>query len=253
MKLLKYDFFYLYKTYKFIIFPAVAIVFAILSPLTAFYINELLDMLSVEGGPVITLPDPTVIDSYAQYISNLVEIFLIVAVFVSVSAFIREKTKGYFPLIISKPINRVQYLLSKYIAMSLLILATLVISGLVFGLYTYIIFGEISFGVVTSITLLYMVYVLFILSISMLFSQLFNNYAAASILTFVGYIFFNILGGFEKGLLEYLPGRIIYRITEDIVGIENTETMLINVGVTLAITFGLLVLSIVRFKKYDLN
>ena len=114
-KLLKYDFIYLWRTYKFLIFPAVAVLFAFASPLTAKYINELLALLTTTtgGDPLIVLPDPVIQDSYAQYLSNLYEIFLIVCIFVSVSVFMRDKNKGLLPLVLSKPINRTNYLLSK--------------------------------------------------------------------------------------------------------------------------------------------
>ena len=45
--------------------------------------------------------------------SKVYEIFLIVGIFVSVSIFMRDKNKGLLPLILSKPINRTKYLLSK--------------------------------------------------------------------------------------------------------------------------------------------
>ena len=119
IKLLKYDFIYLWRTYKFLIFPAVAVLFAFASPLTAKYINELLALLTTTtgGDPLIVLPDPVIQDSYAQYLSNLYEIFLIVCIFVSVSVFMRDKNKGLLPLVLSKPINRTNYLLSKLDAM----------------------------------------------------------------------------------------------------------------------------------------
>lgn len=252
MTLLKYDFFYLRKTSKFIIFPAVAVIFAILSPLSAMYINELLTLLMTESGPAITFPDPTVIDSYAQYISNLYEIFLIVTIFVAVSVFIREKTKGYLPLVLSKPINRTKYLISKITSLSILIFGSLIISGFVFGYYTYILFGEIDVMIVVNTTMVFMVYVIFILSLSMLFSQLFNNYPTASILTFVGYIVFNILGNFEKSILNYMPGRLTYRITEIIVGISETSTLIWNVVITLLVSIIFITISVLKFRRYDL-
>jgi len=87
----------------------------------------------------------------------------------------------------------------------------------------------------------------------MLFSQLFNSYAAASILTFIAYIVFNILAGFEKGILDYLPGRMVYRVSEIIVGVSDSSVLWINILVTVAITGLLLFWSIRKFRKYDLN
>ena len=249
MNLLKYDFMYLKRTSKFIIFPAVAIVFAILSPLTAKYMNELLELLGVD---FVNLPDPTVIDSYSQYISNLFEIFIIVVLFVAVSMFIRDKTKGLLPLVLSKPIDRTKYLLSKYFSLLSVLIVTLIASGLVFGYYTYVIFGEIDVVALMNVTLLFILYTMFIMSVSMLFSMLFNSYPAASILTFVTYIVLNILGGFGASVLDFLPGRIMIRITEVLLDTVDGSIMFWNLFTTIVITIGLMILSIYKFRKYDL-
>jgi ABC-2 type transport system permease protein len=254
IKLLKYDFIYLWRTYKFLIFPAVAVLFAFVSPLTAKYINELLALLtSTTGGdPLITLPDPTILDSYGQYVSNLYEIFLIVGIFVSVSIFMRDKNKGLLPLILSKPINRTKYLLSKLLSLSVVILVSLIAGGMVFAYSTWVLFDSIDVLLVIWMSLLFLLYVLFIFAVSMFFSQYTKNYAAASILTFIVYIVFSIFGGFEKGILEYFPGRITSRFTELMFGISDTPTLIWTIVVTLFVTALLFFFSIRKFNKYDL-
>ncbi len=251
-KLLKYDFIYLKKTSKFIIFPAVAIIFAILSPLTARYMNELLKFLMTESGPIISLPDPTVLDSYIQYIGNLYEIFLIVIIFIGVGMFMRDKNKGLLPLILSKPIHRVKYLLSKLTSLSILLLGTLVISGVIFSYYTYFLFEEVDLLIVLNTTLLYFLYILFILSVAMFLSVFTKSYASASILTFIIYIVTNIIGGFQKWGLDYLPGRISQRISEVVIGVVDPQTMIITILVTIVLSGLLLFFSIKKFNQYDI-
>lgn len=254
IKLLKYDFIYLWKTYKFLVFPAVAVVFAFASPLTAKYINELLALLTTTtgGDPMFTLPDPTIQDSYGQYASNLYEIFLIVGIFVSVSVFMRDKNKGLLPLILSKPINRTKYLLSKLLTLSVVILVALVAGGIVFSYSTWVLFDGVDILLVVWMSLLFFTYVTFIFSVSMFFSQYTKNYATASILTFVVYIAFSIFGGFEKGILEYFPGRLTARVTELMYDIADIPTLIWTVVGTLIVTGLLFFFSIQKFNKYDL-
>ena len=95
-KLLKYDFYHLRKTSKFIVFPVVIVMFAILSPITARYMNQLLDLALADSGLNIVLTNPVVLDSYIQYIGNLYETILFVVLFIGVGFFIKDKTKGYF-------------------------------------------------------------------------------------------------------------------------------------------------------------
>ena len=77
-KLLKYDFYYLQKTSKFIVFPVLLVLLAIMSPLTAKYMNDFLALMLEGTGLEMSLGDPVVFDSYAQYIGNLYEIYLLV-------------------------------------------------------------------------------------------------------------------------------------------------------------------------------
>jgi ABC-2 type transport system permease protein len=254
IKLLKYDFIYLWRTYKFLIFPAVAVLFAFASPLTAKYINELITLLTATtgGDPLITLPDPSIQDSYGQYASNLYEIFLIVGIFVSVSVFMRDKNKGLLPLILSKPINRTKYLLSKLSTLSIVIFVSLIAGGIVFSYSTWVLFDGIDILLVLWLSLLFFIYVIFVFAVSMFFSQYTKNYATASILTFILYIVSSIFGGFEKGILEYLPGRITARVTELMFGIADIPTLIWTVIVTLVVTALLFFFSIRKFNKYDL-
>ena len=65
-----------------------------------------------------------------------------------------------------------------------------------------------------------------------------KNYEAASILTFIVHIIFSIFGGFEKWLLDYLPGRIVTRVTELLYGTEDEDiiTLLWLIIVTIIIS-----------------
>ena len=136
-KLLKYDFFYLFKTSKFLVIGAVFVMFSVISPLTTKYINEILSFLLNGADSPIEIPVPTIYTAYSQYISDLYEICFMVVLFVVVSIFIRDKTKGLLPLILSKPINRTKYVLSKYISVLVLILGSLLLGYLTFSYYTY--------------------------------------------------------------------------------------------------------------------
>ena len=197
-EMLKYDFFYLKRTSKFIVFPLVIIVFSILSPLTARYLNELLDLLLGSTDIGLNFPDPTVYDSYLQYYSDLNEIVLFVILFTAVSIFIRDKTKGLMPLILSKPINRDKYYLSKFISFSVLIFGSLLIGYLVFTYYTYFLFDEVFFGVGLIMILLYFVYILFLLSITLFTSVVFKSYVGSIASAFGIYIFVSILSVFDE-------------------------------------------------------
>ncbi len=247
--LIKYDFFYLKKTSRLLIMPAVIIFFAILSPVTAKFMNQLLGLLLEDSGLVIELHDPTVIDSYIQYIGNLYELILYVLIFMSVGMFIRDKSKGILPLILSKPISKSNYILSKYIVFNVVVSIILLLGYLVFGYYTYFLFDEVNMVIMLQVTLLFSVYLLFITAIAMFSSVITKSYPIAILITFVSYIFFQILSIGDIGIFKYLPGQIITRISEIVVENASLKEVLTTVGSTMMLSALLLYLSIILFRK----
>ena len=251
-KLLKYDFYHLRKTSKFIVFPIVIIIFAFLSPITARYMNELLKLALSDSGIDITLTDPVVFDSYIQYIGNLYETVLFVVLFVGVGFFIKDKTKGLLPLILSKPINKIKYIISKYLSLSILILVSLLMGYLVFSYYTYFIFKEVDMIGMFLTTLLFFIYVLYILSISLFSATYFKSYLAAVSVTFGIYVFTSMLTFFKVSIFNYLPGVIVNSSIDILIGEEVIGDVLLNVVVTLLISTIFIYFSIIKFSKQNI-
>jgi len=251
-KLLKYDFYHLRKTSKFIVFPVVIILFAIISPITARYMNQILDLALSDSGINIVLTDPTVLDSYLQYIGNLYETILFVVLFVGVGFFIKDKTKGLLPLVLSKPISKTKYLLSKYISLNILILVSLLLGYLVFSYYTYFIFKEVDMFGMFLTTMLFFVFAIYILSISLFTATHFNSYLASVSVTFGIYILTSMLTIFEVSIFKYLPGFISSSSVDILIGEEVVGDVYINVGVTLLISIIFIFFSIKKFRNQDI-
>jgi len=251
-KLLKYDFYHLRKTSKFIIFPVVIILFAIISPLTARYMNEILDLALSDSGINIDLTDPVVLDSYIQYIGNLYETIIFVVLFIGVGFFINDKTKGLLPLILSKPVNKTKYLLSKFISLSILILVSLMLGYFVFSYYTFFVFDKVDMLGMFLVSILFFVYVIFILAISLFSAVFFNSYLVAVSTTFGIYIITSMLTIFEVSIFKYLPGVISSNSVNILIGEEIILDVILNVGVTLLISFVFIYFAINRFKKQNI-
>ena len=251
-KLLKYDFYHLRKTSKFIVFPVVIIIFAILSPLSARYMNELLELALADSGIDFAFTDPVVLDSYLQYIGNLYETVIFVVLFVGVGFFIKDKSKGLLPLVLSKPINKIHYIISKYLSLNIVILISLFIGYLVFSYYTYFIFDGIDMLGMLITTLLFFVYVLYILSISLFSATYFKSYLAAVSITFGIYILTSMLTFFKVSIFNYLPGVIGNSSINILIGEYEVGDVLLNIGVTILISFVFVFFSISKFRKQDI-
>ena len=87
MTLLRLEWLRLARTKRWVALVAVYLFFGFLGPVTARYLNEILDRVGGDlEGATIVLPDPEPIDGLAQFSSNAAQIGLLVAVVVAAGA-----------------------------------------------------------------------------------------------------------------------------------------------------------------------
>lgn len=252
-KLLKYDFFYLWKTQKFTVFAGVFIFFSILSPLTARYLREILEYFLGEEGLGLPIPDPDVYSAYGQYISDMFETVFFVILFVAVAVFIRDKTKGLAQLVFSKPINRTQYLLSKYITFLVLVIAATLVGYLVFSYYTYFLFEEVFIAKGLGMMALFVLYIAFISSVALFAAVYMSSYLTAVVVTFGAYILFSILTILDQvAIIKYFPGTIIQSISNILMDVADTGDVVWNIVFTLLFTGVFLGLAIHKVQQQDI-
>lgn len=251
-KLFKYDFVYLWKTQKFIVFGAIFVLFSILSPLTAKYIGEILGFF-LPGEDLGTLfPEPTVWSAYEKYISDLYETIFFVVLFVSVSVFIRDKSKGLLVLIFSKPINRTQYLVSKYVSFLLLLASSILLGYLLFTYYTYFLFDEVFFWKGLAMMGLYFLYLAMISSVALFFATIFKTYLLAVLSTFGVFIVVSILTFFgDYGMFQYFPGMLIQRIVGILYEVNTTGELVGTIATTIGVTLLFLGFGIYNIRTMD--
>ena len=100
-------------------------------------------------------------------------------------------------------------------------------------------------------TLLYMLYVLFITSIALFASAVFDTYILAMFFTFGLYIIINIFNIFKATLFQYFPGRIINAITEILVGTIEGVDLIFYILVPVLFIAAFMGLGIKLFLSYD--
>jgi ABC-2 type transport system permease protein len=252
-KLLKYDYFYLLKTSKFIVFGAIVVLFSITSPLTAKYMNEILEFFLNGQELGFAMPEPTIYTAYTTYVSDMYEIVFTVTIFVGVSIFIRDKTKGLLPLIFSKPINRSKYVLSKYISFISMLLVCILLGNLVFSYYTYFLFKEILFIKGIYMSLYYFLDIMFVSAVALFSAVHFKSYIPAMIVTWGMYIFSGIVSIADRiPVIKYFPGKIQSNIGHIIYGTQVNSDIIWNIIVVFGLIALLLAMSIKKIRHQDI-
>ncbi len=136
----------LWRTNRLLVMGAVFLIFGMGSPLLAKLTPEILK--SIEGAEQIAdlIPEPTAGDAMLQYIKNLSQFGFILAILLVMGAVIGEKERGIVPMILSKPMPRWAFIMSKFTAQMGMYLGGFVLAGVGAYYYTVILFGALDFG-----------------------------------------------------------------------------------------------------------
>jgi ABC-2 type transport system permease protein len=109
-----------WRTFKLPILVIVFLIFGIMNPLFAKFTPELLKSLGDEAFQSLTLPEPTSLDSWAQFYKNITQMGLIIVALVFSGAVSQEISKGTFINLVTKGLARPAIIIGKYISQSVL-------------------------------------------------------------------------------------------------------------------------------------
>ena len=163
------------RTYKAIIMLAAFIVFGIISPLTAKLIPDILGAAGL-GGIAIVLPDPTAMDSWAQFFNNIGQMGVLVLAIIYCGITANELGKGTLINILTKGMKRHSVILSKFTTSAMTLLISYCLSLAVTYAYTVYFWGfeELSHALLAFISPF--LFGLFLLSLMILGGILFKSY-----------------------------------------------------------------------------
>jgi len=125
--------------------PVVAIVylaFGIVSPLLARLLPEIIGTLSQQQGVTIEVPPPTTADAVAQFVRNIGQTGVLVAIGLAMGSVATEKERGTAAMWLTRPLGRGAFLAAKVTA----IIAVLAVSTAAAGIAGYAYTGYLFEG-----------------------------------------------------------------------------------------------------------
>jgi len=108
------------RTYRLVVLLAVLVFFGILSPLTAKLLPEILGAIDLGDGMVITLPEPSAMDSWAQFFSNIGQMGMLALIISFSGITANEISRGTLVNLLTKGMPRHTVLISKFFTASAL-------------------------------------------------------------------------------------------------------------------------------------
>lgn len=192
------------KTWRLPVFGGIVLFFAVSGPVLALFTPELLK--SVQGsqpGLVISLPEPTWADAYAQWIKNLTQIVTFVMIIAVAGSVASEVSAGTAAMVVTKPVSRSSFVLAKWAAFIVWASAVVLAAAGVTQVMTYALFGKAPGAPLWEATFAWIGYAAVLSAVGVLFSCVVPTLAAAALT--MGTLVLVAIGSLSGWLVRYTP------------------------------------------------
>ena len=240
-----------WRTKKILILTIIFLFVAISSPIMAKLLPEIMKSVSVPG-MVISLPLPTYLDAIDQYIKNIGQIALLVIIFIVAGAISDEKSRKTLEILLTKPISRAAFVLSKFKSYFISVSAIFTLCSIIFYCYTTSILGGFNLINFVIMAALVLFYTLMIMSLTILASTIVKNSIIAGGIGFFSYIIFGTIFSLIECLKPYSPG-MIFEIYGDVVKSGWTNDLIWPLIITAAVIFASAISAILIFRRQEID
>jgi len=197
-----------YRSYRLLIVVAVLVAFGLMSPLTAKFTPEIMRLLPNGEQIAQLIPPPTAADAVAQYVKNISQFGVILALLMAMGAVAQEKDKGTAALVLAKPMPRYAFLWAKFVALGLTFTTGIAIAGVACYYYTLILFEALDVLGWLALNGLMLLFVLVYVALTLFCSTLSRSQVLAGGLAFGLVILLASVGAIPQ-VGEYLPGQLL--------------------------------------------
>ncbi len=235
------------RTYKLFIVLTVFIIFGIMNPLIAKITPDLLSSFMPEG-MVITIPEPSAFDSWAQFFNNIGQMGFIIIVIVFSGILGTELSKGTLINMLTKGLSRTTVILAKYTSMLLIWTVSLVTSFLVTYVYTIFLFPSDDI-----VNLLFSVFCLwlfgaFLLGLLLFAATLVNNHYGSLLIT-GAVVVISMLINIVPDAYKYNPFSLVSRNMDLLTATVEVSSLYPALLITGILTLIFVALAVLVFRK----
>lgn len=231
-----------WRTHRFLVVGAVLLLFGLLSPVIAKYTPDLIKALggSQLAGLENLFPTPTVRDAIQQYVKNLSQLGVVMALLVPMGAVVQERDRGTAAMLLSKPVSLGAFLTAKFVAIGIVFLCAIALAALGGYYYTGILFQWLDVGRFASLNGLFLLDLLAYMSLTLLASTLARSLVAAGGIAFASYMVLWIAGSIPA-IGKYLPDALLgwgSRLALGLPGDPSWAALGVTVGIIVAALAG---------------
>lgn len=241
------------RKYRILVLMGLLLLFAIASPVVAKLMPKLLGSMessaNADGVKIVFGREPNVLDGFYQYIKNL-NLYPIFVILLFMGLISDERTSGTAEMVLTKPLSRSCFLLSKFVACTLLVLAGIAVSTGVCLFYSYVLFGPFDPIDFMIINLYLFVYLIAFVAFVLLMGVVSKNTGVVAIGGIGFYILLLVLDSFP--VLRRFSPQTLYDATALVIADKPAPLLRYSLSSTLVIITVFLATACVVFEKEEI-
>lgn len=186
------------RNYRLIWLPLVFLLLGMMDPLTYYFMDDLLKSVgNLPDGMQITMPDVGAVDMIISTAGQLQSIGLVVLIALYCSTISGERKNGTATLLYVRPVSSVSMFMSKWVMAAFIGMLTTICAIAASSYYAEILYGGLPFKRVAIFIAIYCLWLLVVLSITLMMSALTTTAIAVTVtlvLTVVGMMADAVIG-----------------------------------------------------------
>ncbi|WP_058306043.1 ABC transporter permease [Gracilibacillus massiliensis] len=233
-----------WRNYKWIWVPLVFIVICIMDPISTYYLPQILE--SVGGMPEGTVIEPPEVEPAQAIMMSLTELSMLgvlVIVAISMAVISGERKSGVAELILVKPVSYFTYISAKWAEKLLLVFTSYLIGMLASWYYVDLLFGQITVGQFFSLFFFYLIWLIFVISLTIFYNTIVKVPGLVLTLTVVTIMAMSAINQIFSYRMPWFPNSISGHITKMLMEGSVPSALWGAASITIIVSVGLLIAS----------
>lgn len=243
----------MWRNYKWIWVPLVFLLLGIMQPLSTYYLPEIIESMGgFPEGSVIDIPlassGQVINETFSQF--GLIGVLIIVLSIMGVVS--GERQSGVATLIMVKPVSSLAYVSAKWAGALSLTLVSFFVGVIGAAYYTEVLFGDLQWLDLMKSTLIYSLWLTFVVSLTVLFSTLLKGMSPTAFVTLLTVVLLTVLTSVFDWLMTWSPATLTGHAASVMLMGEPLSAFTLSAVLTGAIIIALVAAATLLFKNKEL-
>ncbi len=240
------------RNFKILWIPLVFILLGIMQPVTSYYLPEIIKAAGeLPEGAVFDIPVPSpqevIVQTFGQY--SQIGVLVLVLAFMGIVA--AEKNSGVSDIILVKPVSFANYITAKWVSIILMTVGSFLLGILASWYYTGILIGDIGFGDLMKGSLVYGMWLVFLVTVTLLLSSLFKSNIFVAFMSLLVAIGLSALTSLLSKWMTWSPARLSTHASKLLLTGSPDKQFALSLMMSILFILILLVSSIYFFAKKE--